>query len=283
MKNILIILIKHGCIILKHNNADTDNEILSYNINISNILNRLRLGRFINMSLPIENRQNDMNDNKQMLLSIIESGSIQGNHNMEDLIKNAYLIRSEYDIQRVANDSHGNDDKQYEFFKPKVEEVKNISDSIVDQHAFYSLNYRQFIHVLRNHEIKDLAGAKLDFEGGHSPKNVFGIGRLIVSLFLDHSKYTDKSEVFENSEVLSFTEIQQKLKEIYKLFEEEGKEDEMSLLKPLIENDIILKSHIERIQNDSLEPLKKVKVDVHTGEPFYALKIQHLVTVLQKR
>ena len=51
----------------------------------------------------------------------------------------------------------------------------------------------------------------------------------------------------------------------------------------MLESDATLKNQLDRIQNDSLECLKKVRVDVHTGEPFYSIQVNHLVTVLQER
>jgi hypothetical protein len=37
------------------------------------------------------------------------------------------------------------------------------------------------------------------------------------------------------------------------------------------------------MQNDSTECLKKVRVDVHSGEAFYSVQVHTLVKVLQER
>lgn len=54
-------------------------------------------------------------------------------------------------------------------------------------------------------------------------------------------------------------------------------------IKPLVVNEVALKAHIEIMQNDSSECLKKVRVDVHSGEGFYAAQVSTLVNVLQER
>lgn len=64
------------------------------------MLNRLRLGRFLSMDLAIQGeRKYTDQENKQILLQMIEMGSLQGIPEMSDLIQSGYIIRAEYDIQ----------------------------------------------------------------------------------------------------------------------------------------------------------------------------------------
>lgn len=83
-----------------------------------------------------------------------------------------------------------------------------MDNAIVDHSAYYTLNYRQFIHVLRSTELKRLIEHKIDKPAA-----------IICGLFLDDSKLIDKSEVFENSEVLSFSQIHTKLKELHQFYQ----------------------------------------------------------------
>lgn len=54
-------------------------------------------------------------------------------------------------------------------------------------------------------------------------------------------------------------------------------------LKPLIEKESILKSHLEVMQRDSSECIRKARVDVNTGEEFFTAQVGYLVGVLQER
>jgi len=167
-----------------------------------------------------EKAQNSIEENKQILLQIIEMGSVKGVPEMVDLIQNGYIIRADYDVQIGPQEGNiiGYDDidphGEAEYFQKEEDKYDEINATIVDSHSFYTLNWRKFIHVLRNEELKRLVAAKLDYQGEFS-KNKLGIGKLIVSLFLDQSQYTDKSEVFEISEILSFSQIKEKLREVY--------------------------------------------------------------------
>ena len=208
-----------------------DSQQMLYDLKSAQIMNRMRFGRFLTMDLPMEGETKyKIEQNKQILLQVIEGGSLKGITEMEDLIKNGYLVRAEYDIQ--AGNQSGKtklykysyldsaDEEQLYFEKRvSIEEMKATSDNVVDPHSYYLLNSRKFIHNLRNEELKNLCGAKLDIVESGGSKTIFGIGRLIVSLFLDESKYTEKSEVFGNSEILSFTQIREKLRKILNVFE----------------------------------------------------------------
>lgn len=83
-----------------------------------------------------------------------------------------------------------------------------MDNAIVDHTAHYTLNYRQFIHVLRCTELKRIVEHKIDKQAA-----------IILGLFLDDSKLIDKSEVFDNSEVLSFSQIHAKLKELMQFYQ----------------------------------------------------------------
>jgi len=54
-------------------------------------------------------------------------------------------------------------------------------------------------------------------------------------------------------------------------------------LKLLLENESYLKTHVDIMLNDSSECLKKVRVDVNTGEGFFVVQVHHLVKLLQER
>lgn len=169
------------------------------------------------MDLPFSNQhdkeelkeeQEDKSDYKNILKEVIEFGSMKGNDSFTELVKNGYLVRADYDLQIASQLGNlGEAEYQPETITKKVED-KAFSGAIVDSNSYYTLNCRKFIQVLRNEELKKLVECKLDRQAG-----------LILGTFLDDSKLTDKSHVFENSEVQSFSQIYAKLKALEEGYE----------------------------------------------------------------
>jgi len=89
-----------------------------------------------------------------------------------------------------------------------IEEHKIVEGHIADPSSDFTINHKKFVHVLRVIELKKLIEQKIDKQAG-----------MILGVFLDDSKLIDKSEVFENSEVLSLSQIDSKLKRLLELYE----------------------------------------------------------------
>lgn len=79
-----------------------------YELNQSQLLNRLRYPRFLCMDLPFnthsdkEESKGDIaakSDYKNILKEVIEFGSMKGNDSFTELVKNGYLVRADYDLQ----------------------------------------------------------------------------------------------------------------------------------------------------------------------------------------
>lgn len=201
-----------------------DRDFKVYDIKNDQILNRLRFGRFLSMDLKIEGEATRTPEqNKEILLKMIEMGSLKGTPEMTDLAKSGYIVQAEYDIQLgpqegkipskyLEKDHDGEEEYKLEE-ELKAEQEAETSDLIVDPRKYYILNTRKFIHQMRNQELKTLAAAKLDSHGSDLIKD--GFGKIIVGLFLDNSNYIDKSENFENTEILSLSQIKEKLKETH--------------------------------------------------------------------
>ena len=94
---------------------------------------------------------------------------------------------------------------------------------------------------------------------------------------LVNSNQNGKSIDFNNSEVYSYSQIKQ--------FLEEACDDEniAEVIRPLLENDIMVKNELDKMQNDNSQFLRKIKVDASTGEPFYCVPIHKLVEILQQK
>ena len=88
------------------------------------------------------------------------------------------------------------------------EEQKIFDGQIVNPHSDYTINHKKFIHILRVNELKKLIEHKIDKQA-----------LIISSLFLDDSNYIDKSEVFEETESLSFSQIHSKLEQLKEKYE----------------------------------------------------------------
>mmetsp|Transcript_29472 Transcript_29472/g.29096 ORF Transcript_29472/g.29096 Transcript_29472/m.29096 type:complete len:302 (+) Transcript_29472:20-925(+) len=256
VKNVLIVLIKHGLIDFKAANEGLevagDQDFKVYDIKNDQIFNRLRFGRFLTMDLKIEGEATrTLEENREILLKIIEVGSLKGTPEMTDLAKSGYIVQAEYDIQLGLQAEEDDGEEKYKLEEElKAEQEAETSDLIVDPRKFYILNTRKFIHQIRNQELKTLAAAKLDSHGSDHIKD--GVGKIIVGLFLDNSNYIDKSENFENTEILSLSQIKEKLKEMYDQVAEEDKAS-ADLIKQLYVDEIKLKANLDRIQSDSLE------------------------------
>lgn len=65
--------------------------------------------------------------------------------------------------------------------------------------------------------------------------------------------------------------------------DQQENEKKTSEVRPLVDSEIVLKAHLEIMQNDSSECLKKARVDANTGEEFFCVQVNQLVKTLHER
>lgn len=95
---------------------------------------------------------------------------------------------------------------------------------------------------------------------------------------LFQSKQTDKSSEAELSQIYSFSQIKQFLLDLCNENEEISQ-----VITPVLEKDIIFKTSLDVMQNDSAHFLRKIKVDAATGEAFYCVPVLQLVKTLKEK
>ena len=208
-----------------------------------------------------DGKEINMQEQINILKEVIDSGSILGSSKLDLLVQNGYLVRTNFVVQTPKKQESG--EEEYKLPSEIKEEEKLKLVSISDINSYYMINHSKFIHLMRSYELRKLAETKLDRQAG-----------IIIGVILDESKLLGKSSEYEHSETMSFSQIFNKLKGIWELNDPSDKR--VTDIKPLIESETILKTHLEIMQADSAEFIKKVKVDVNSGESFYRVQVNNL-------